>query len=231
MRKFAIFVMMGTSALVCSSSAFAAAPDGGGPWADSVVAVSQGLRTDGSAVLPAVSNPTAALGVAETTGAGMEHGYLPDNTYFSLGLGGAITLGFTNTGFNGPGPDIDLREVTFNNPPGYPDEFVDVYVSSTGETFDKIATKVANDALVSLPANITVFKFVRLVDVTPASVYGVKPNPPGNGYDLDAVKAVYGTGTAGTGPAHRPPSEPLRSASWPTRASHRARQMPQASRA
>src|SRR5258708_3386786 len=68
--------------------AFAAAPDGLGPWADTVVTTAQGLRNDGSAVPLVRSDPTAALGVAEQTNA--------DGTFYSLGFGGSITLGFVN---------------------------------------------------------------------------------------------------------------------------------------
>src|SRR5581483_12293450 len=88
---------------------FAAAPDGLGPWADSVLSSHQGLMKNGLAVPAARSDPTAAVGIAENTP-------LVDTTFFSLGFGGNIVLGFDN----GISSGAMMVEATIQ--PGYPDE-------------------------------------------------------------------------------------------------------------
>src|SRR3954470_16320207 len=97
-------------ALVFAAVAGGAAPDGvAGPWADFVVAANQGKTADGGAVPAARSNPQNAVGPAEAP-AGPDPA--PANTFYSLGFGGSITLGFENPICNGAGPDIDVIEIT-----------------------------------------------------------------------------------------------------------------------
>ena len=102
-----IAVAVVAAALLVPTGASAAAPDGAGPWADTVVDFEQGLRKNGTPVLPERSNPTAALGEAERTNA--------VGTFFSLGFGGQITLGYDNNICNGSGADLDLELVETTN--------------------------------------------------------------------------------------------------------------------
>jgi hypothetical protein len=173
-----IAVAVVAAALLVPTGASAAAPDGAGPWADTVVDFEQGLRKNGTPVLPERSNPTAALGEAERTNA--------VGTFFSLGFGGQITLGYDNNVCNGSGADLDLELVETTNEP-YADELVDVYVSKDGVTYTKVADDVNKDAMIGLPPSITVARYVRVVDVTnPANT----PDTFADGYDVDGVRAL-----------------------------------------
>jgi len=178
MRRIALAVGI-FGALFIPGAAQAAAPDGPGPWADRVVDTIQGVRADGTPVLPARSNPTAALGVAERTDA--------EGTFYSLGFitpqaGGRISLGYDNGVCNGPGADIELVESTIE--PFQP-ELVDVFVSRDAVTYRKIADDVNKDAMVSLPADVGCVQFVRLVDQTP------RLKNLNDGYDVDGVRAIF----------------------------------------
>ena len=180
MRKLAIVAIVAALAAalaVPTTFVSAATPDGAsGPWADSVESSSQGLRKDGTAVLPERSDPTAALGEAEDDDS--------SGSYFSLGFGGEIVLGFDNYICNGDGDDIELVEVT-NEP--YPDERVDVYVSQNGVDFTLAASAVNKDATVPLPAGMPWAKYVKLVDVSDPNLH----NSTADAYDIDGVKALH----------------------------------------
>jgi len=159
-------------------SVFAAAPDGLGPWADTVVSSTQGLRKDGNPVIASRSDPTSALGVAEGTNA--------DGTFYSLGFGGVITLGFTN------GISSGVLVVEATNLP-YPTETALVEVSEDGVIFEE-AGNVSQDGTVSVPESVDCAKFVRITDTsTPADF----PNDA-DGYDLDGVEAQGQSCTAAT---------------------------------
>lgn len=167
---------------VFASPALAAAPDGAGPWADTVVSSDQGLRNDGTPVLPARSDPTAALGVAErpvdptTAGPG---------TFFALGFGGEIELGFDNRICNVPGDDLDLELVEATKEP-YEPELVDVFVSKDGSSYTLAASDVNKDATIGLPDGTDFVNFVKVVDKTDPAI----SKDDADGYDLDGVQAL-----------------------------------------
>lgn len=177
--------------LMSAPSALAAAPDGAGPWADSVVDVNQALRGNGTPVLATRSDPTDALGVAENP-PNSPTGNV-EGTFFSLGFGGSITLGFQNNICNGPGSDVDLALVEATNEP-YPVETVDVFVSADGTTYVQAGNDVPRDGEVSLPASVTIAHYVRIVDTNDPGDY----REDGDGYDLDGVRALD-TNCTGTG--------------------------------
>lgn len=149
--------------------AIAAAPDGFGPWADTVTQAAQGLRKDGSAVLATRSDPTAALGVAEDN--------TTEGNFYSLGFGGVLTLGFQN----GISSGAFVVEAT-NNP--YPDEKVNVEVSEDGVTYYPAGT-ITEDGSVALPSQIACGKYVRLTDISDKALY----EPTADAYDVDGVQA------------------------------------------
>lgn len=175
----------------------AAAPDGNGPWADEVQSSTQGKRADGTAVLPARSNPTAALGVAEDTNS--------EGTFFSLGFGGQIVLGFKNAIVNDAGADMDLELVESTFEP-YPKELVDVYVGTKNKynqstTWTKVASGVNKDAQLSLPASIKKTRTIKIVDVSDKSLF-TGSNLNADGYDVDGVKSLHTVTGGGGGGCH-----------------------------
>lgn len=154
-------------------SIFAAAPDGAGPWADSVVSASQGLRKDGSAVPAARSDASSALGVAEDD--------TVDEHFYSLGFGGKIVLKFDKAQSGG----VVVVESTN---PNYPVEKATVEVSENGSNWIAAGT-VSQDGEVSIPQQ-TCAKYVRLTDTSNPADFN---DGTADGYDVDGVKL---TGTA-----------------------------------
>jgi hypothetical protein len=178
MKKLLILVsiLALVTLLAPATLVFAATPDGAaGPWADSVVSYTQGLRKDGSPVLAARSNPNAALGVAENN--------TVEGNFFSLGFGGWIILGFDNWIINGTGNDIQIVEATNET---YPAELIDVYVSQDGSSWVQIADNVNKDVSVDM-GSMTWARYVKIVDQTDPSVHSSNADA----YDLDGVKAIH----------------------------------------
>jgi hypothetical protein len=161
-------------ALFNATAVMAATADGAGPWADSVVSSTQGLRKNGTAVVAERSNPTAALGQAENDTVGAH--------FFSLGFGGAITLGFDNPIQSG----IVVVEATGGT---YPNETAKVEVSTDGSNWF-LAGNVTFDGAVSLPERVSCAKYVRLTDVTDPSLFTEPQYAEADGFDVDGVKAV-----------------------------------------
>ncbi|HVZ12074.1 MAG TPA: hypothetical protein VG965_03510 [Patescibacteria group bacterium] len=149
----------------------AAAPDGNGPWADTVLSASQGLMKNGDPVPPTRSDPTAALGVAEDD--------TVEGHFYSLGFGGSIALGFDN------GISSGSMVVEATNP-GYPDETAKVEMSQDGVTWYPAGNVVA-DGTVSKPENLTCAKYVRITDTSDPANFS---DPTADGYDVDGVKAT-----------------------------------------
>src|SRR4051812_5285055 len=187
MQRAVVLATVGLVSLVLAGQAVAAAPDGvAGPWADFVVASNQGPTAGGGAVPPARSNPQNAVGPAE---APPGDDPAPANTFFSLGFGGSITLGFENPICNpDAGPDIDAIEITLEP---YPPETVNVYVSANGVTF-VLAGQITKDGSVSMPASVPIAHYVKLVDVTDRAPFA--NDPAADGYDVDGVRARNTTG-------------------------------------
>lgn len=170
-------------ALVLSpAQAFAAVADGSGPWADTVISSSQGLRKNGTPVLAARSNPSASLGVAETTGTVSDSNTTQSN-FYSLGFGGSVTLGFENAIANEDGNDLQVYEVTGGS---YPDETLLVEASHNGTDWVTLSTAAIRDEELDLGI-LPCAKYVRLTDVSNVALF----EAAADGYDLDAVKALH----------------------------------------
>ena len=155
-----------------ASPAFAAAPDGAGPWADQGISLSQGLRKNGSPVIPPRSDISSALGVAENTNA--------NGTFLSLGFGGNVVLKFDNPVSNG----VVLVEAT-NLP--YPTETATVELSADGTNW-LTAGNVSQDGSVPMPNQLSCARFVRITDTSNKNSF---PNDA-DGYDVDGVRATEG---------------------------------------
>lgn len=172
MKRLAASLFVITTALMFTPAVAAGAPDGAGAWADEVVTTSQGMRKDGSPVLPIRSNPGAALGVAESN-------TVPSN-FYSLGFGGSITLRFDNPISDG----VVVVEAT-NLP--YPTETALVELSADGSTWLTAGT-VAADGAVNMPERLSCARFVRVTDTSNAAGF---PDDA-DGYDVDGVGALAG---------------------------------------
>lgn len=162
-------------------------------FADSSVSSSQGTRKNGSAVLPARSNPAAATGAPQSSGNLYDNPAPADNTFFALGFknggatpGGSAVFEFTNNYIvNGPGNDFKVWEVTGGT--SYPDEHVKLEVSQDGSTWFTAAADLTRDAQADLAnAGLAWAKYVRLTDVSPIGPF----EATADGYDLDAIEAL-----------------------------------------
>lgn len=187
MKRFCLSILLFLLLLVIPSTVSAAAPDGAGPWADSVVSTSQGLRKDGTAVLPVRSNAASALGVAEND--------TTDGNFYSLGFGGTLVLGFDN-GISGGTLIVEATN------PGYPNEKANVEVSPDGTTWT-VAGTVTTDGEVSLPQSVTCAKFVRLTDISNPADFS---DTTADAYDVDGVKSTGNNCTVPT-PTPTPPCD------------------------
>ena len=172
-KKLQIIIPLFSIALLLFvSPAHAAAPDGLGPWADSVFSFHQGLEKNGLAVAAARSNPTAALGVAENTPA-------VDSTFVSLGFGGSIVLGFDN------GIKSGTMIVESTKEP-YPAETAKIEMSQDGVHW-KMAGNVSKSGTVYKPSQLTCAKYVRITDTSNPNNFS---DATADGYDVDGVKAT-----------------------------------------
>jgi len=177
--------LLGIALLLFVFPAYAAAPDGLGPWADTVFSSHQGLQKNGLPVAAARSDPTAALGVAENTPA-------VDTTFFSLGFGGDVVLGFDN------GISTGAMVVEATKEPGYPTETAKIEMSQDGTNW-VMAGNLSQGGTVAIPEQIDCAKYVRITDTSVPSNF---PDDVADGYDVDGVEA---TGTACTsGPTISP---------------------------
>ena len=157
-------------ALSSVSLIYAAAPDGSGPWADSVISTAQGLRKNGTAVPAPRSDPTSTLGVAEND--------TIDGHFFSLGFGGVITLHFDN----GISSGVVVVEATN---PSYPVERASVELSSDGTTWIT-AGSVNQDGSVPIPSGLTCANYARITDTSNPADFA---DATADGFDVDGVQA------------------------------------------
>jgi len=169
-KKLLLIVTPIISLFLFATPALAAAPDGMGPWADSVFSSAQGLMKNGLAVPAIRSNPTAALGVAEAT--------IVDGNFFSLGFGGNIVLGFDN------GISAGAVVVESTNP-GYPIETAKVEMSEDGTTW-VLAGNLSQGGSVNQPSGVTCAKYVRITDTSNPANFS---DATADGYDVNGVEA------------------------------------------
>lgn len=166
---FVLFVICSLSA----TTALAAAPDGSGPWADSVVSSSQGLMKNGSPVPGIRSDASQAVGVAEET--------IVDGTFFSLGFGGTITLQFNN-------PVMGGVVVVESTNPGYPSEEAQVEVSSDNATWTNLGSVTQTGELSQGESSVCV-RYVRITDISSPDNF---VDDTADGYDVDGVRITQG---------------------------------------
>ncbi|MEP7167273.1 MAG: hypothetical protein ABI758_04810 [Candidatus Woesebacteria bacterium] len=171
LKKVFLSLITLSSFFVAATPALAASPDGFGPWADKVVSTQQGLMKNGQPVPAIRSSAQSALGVAEND--------TVEGHFYSLGLGGKITLGFKNGMRNG----VIVVEATN---PNYPLEKATVEVSPDKEHWFTAGT-VTQDGQVTVPQTAGCVHYVRLTDVSNAADFG---DGTADGYDVDGVKGT-----------------------------------------
>jgi hypothetical protein len=199
MRCGTILAAVVFAALSFAGNAFAGVPDGPGPFADYVVDYHQGCAIqppDTTTCIPVFGNrsdPTAALGPNESPPGPNQNP--PLGSFYSMGFSGLangtsfITLGFDNPICNTVGNDLAIELFEITTEP-YPNETVQVFVSQTGAPGSFVfAGTVSKDGTVGIPAGLTVVNFVKLVEVSNPTDF-VNTLIVGDGYDLDAVKAI-----------------------------------------
>lgn len=160
-------------------------------YADGVVSIEQGLRKNGTAVIPVRSNPLTMLGAPQSTGAPYDDTTNPSilNGFFSLGFSlrgtASVVLSFDdNYVVNGPGNDLKLWEVTGGT--SYPNEYVDVYVGNTPTgPWTRVGERVTRDVELDL-GTVSAARYVRLVEVSDVTPF----EPIADGFDLDALQAL-----------------------------------------
>jgi hypothetical protein len=146
----------------------------------------QGKTKGGGAILPARTDPYNATGFPDWTPGG-------STGFFSLGVGGSITLAFINPVKNGPGDDLSFHEAT-NGRDSYPLESAKVEVSFDNVTYyllGNVTSEPGEDGISYLDFDSTgldYVKYVRLTDNTDFSPH----NNDADGYDLDTIDGVYG---------------------------------------
>ncbi|MBI4080922.1 MAG: hypothetical protein HY430_04090 [Candidatus Levybacteria bacterium] len=171
LRRLLVIIPLLTLSLFFTAITLAAAPDGLGPWADTVVGTNQGLMKNGNPVPAIRSDPTSALGVAEDN--------TTDGNFYSLGFGGSITLGFDN----GISSGVIIVEATN---PNYPVETAQVEVSPDSVNWT-IAGNVAQDGRVEVPANLGCVHFVRVTDTSNPNDF---QDATADAYDVDGVQGI-----------------------------------------
>jgi len=156
-------------------------------WTANVVIVSQGTLKNGNPINdPNRKDPTKALGPND---------WVPETgtNFFSLGVGGTITLSFNSPVLDGAGADLSFHEAT-NGRPTYPEEKARVEVSRDGTTFlpiGEVTSEPGDDGVTFLDfssTSLSSIKFVKLTDTTNFDPHA----GDADGYDLDAVDGVYG---------------------------------------
>ncbi|PLX20846.1 hypothetical protein C0584_03615 [Candidatus Parcubacteria bacterium] len=159
------------------------APDGD-EFASIVVDFSQGDQYDGDPVDPARSVPEQGLA--------LENGEDVTN-FFSLGFGGEIIVQFNYPIYNGTGTDLKITEDTWGT---YPLEKAEVFVSQDGLVWTSLGfadntnlVGIHTTSEFDLPVMMEWANYVKIVDVSILSDFSTKPNA--DGYDLNAVEALY----------------------------------------
>lgn len=172
-KKMAVFSSTVALGVVFAGSAFAAPPDGFGPWADGIAVANQGMRKNGSPVLPTRSDLSAALGVAEGT--------QDEGTFYSLGMGGTLTLAFQNGISNG----VFVVESTWTDY-WYPTETAKIEVSTDGIVYTEIGNITKENNVVEVPESISCALFMRITDTSNPDIF----EPTADGFDVDGVMSI-----------------------------------------
>jgi hypothetical protein len=149
----------------------------------SVVNYSQGLGSDGNAVISSRSNPLKALGAPENID--IDNG--PSINFFSLGFGGEILLEISPFAVT-PNTKITIFETTFEYQcDAYPEE-CELYVGKDSSQMFFVGTSCGNDGTSLLPPFfLDTIRFFKVVDISNSLNFASFPEPA-DGYDLDGIE-------------------------------------------
>ncbi|MGB3608562.1 T9SS type A sorting domain-containing protein, partial [Psychroserpens sp.] len=153
-------------------------PTGGDAcYAEEVVSFEQGMTSTGGMVPANRSDSSTALGTPDKSNAA--------GGFFSLGIGGTMTLQFSGAVFNAPGDDINVFETSFSgdNCSGANDERAMIELSQDGINFVSVGTICRDGSIDIMDAGLVYVTQIRITDVTTGN---------GDGYDVDGVEAVNG---------------------------------------
>jgi hypothetical protein len=142
----------------------------------------QGPKTNGQPVASDRSNPLLALGAPQLDNSA--------GSFFSLGVGGFIEIGFEGVVFDLPGNDILVVETSFsgNNCGFGDDEFADIELSLDGINWVFHSTICRNE---EIDIAVTGLPYVAAIRISNSA----DTNTP-DGYDVDGVVALQGCGDA-----------------------------------
>lgn len=160
----------------------------GPSWAYSVVDYEQGTQKDGGIIDANRSDPNQAVGPADSVEPII-------GTFFSLGLGGWITLDFQYPIIDVENSvDLSFHEDTWGNRDTYPEEKAAVEVSQNGTDWTALgevsSQPDADDGVHYLDladVGLPWIQYVRLSDITDFGPHGNNAD----GFDLDAVDATH----------------------------------------
>ena len=141
-----------------------------------VITAIQGSQTSGNPISADRSDVSAALNTPDKSNAA--------GGFYSLGLGGTITLQLSGAIYDAPGTDIKIYETSFSGDTcgGSDDEMALIELSQYGDNWVEYGT-VCRDGDIDLQNVALPFvSQIRITDTTTGS---------GDGYDLDGIEALY----------------------------------------
>lgn len=179
------------SDFVCRPNQTACTPEQS--YATHVIAVSQGVKKDGSPIAVDRSNSVFAIGAPQSLGTPYDNPVVP-SSFFSLGFnpdeneveGGWIIVEFGD-GYivDGPGNDLRAWEVTGGS--NYPVEKIKIEVSQNGTDWFLVTASTDRDSEADLAdSGLSWAKYVRVTDVSLRAPF----ENGADGYDLDAFSAL-----------------------------------------
>lgn len=158
----------------------------GSVWATSVIekGTKQGTRNNGGDIATERSNPEDTLGEPDGVGS-------PAGGFFSLGVGGVLTVKFDHFIEDvDDSVDLSFHEIT-NGRNNYPEENAFVEVSQDGETWYDVGTVSSLEAVDYLDFSSTGLPWIMYVRLTDTTDYE-SHSGDADGYDVDAIDATNG---------------------------------------
>lgn len=185
--------------VTCTISNFITCTDPTVRYADSVVSFDQGVRHNGSAILPDRTDPLDVLNAPQHPLGAPFDSPVVAGSFYSLGFdegtddgtpdeGGKIVIEFTNNYLvDGPGNDLKMWEVTGGT--SYPVERIKVEVSQDNSNWFVVTTDAQRDQEADLAlSGLSWARYVRVTDTSVRSEFNAFPDA--DGYDLDAFSAL-----------------------------------------